>query len=307
MTLTSIPKRFGLRLRNRLARNMARKAGEALGPDVDMEIGRKLLHAAGDRVPPDRSVSRADVELAGLNTLVFSPRKNPRPGQMLFIHGGGYSRGSAHGHSPFISRLAARLNLKTRAIDYRLAPEHPFPAGLDDCEAAYKALRVGLDGPLVLAGDSAGAGLALALCVRLKAQGAALPDALILYSPWCDLTNSAESMRTKSEIDPMFEGHWFPIGAQYYAPGDDRTRPEISPLFGDFDGFPPALIQVGSDEVLLDDSLRLEQRMSDAGVDVTCEVWDGMWHDFPMFQPLLPEGRMANKRARAWLDARLGA
>jgi acetyl esterase/lipase len=304
MTIEHIPPRAGLRIRNRLARNMARKAGQALGPDVDMEVGRKLLHAAGDRVPPDRSVTRADVELAGLNTLVFSP-SDPRPGQMLFIHGGGYSRGSAHGHSPFVSRLAAKLNLKTRAIDYRLAPEHPFPAGLDDCEAAYKALRDGYDGPLVLAGDSAGAGLALALCVRLKAQGEPLPDALILYSPWCDLTNTAESMTTKSDIDPMFEGHWFPIGADYYAPDADRTQPEISPLFADFAGFPPTLIQVGSDETLLDDSTRLDARMADAGVDVTCEVWDGMWHDFPLFQPLLPEGRMANKRARAWLDESL--
>ena len=304
MTIEHIPPRFGLRLRNHLARNMAKKAGQALGPDVDMDVGRKLLHAAGDRIPPDRSVSRANVELAGLNTLVFSPR-NPRPGQMLFIHGGGYSRGSAHGHSPFISRLAARLNLKTRAIDYRLAPEHPFPAGLDDCEAAYRALRDGLEGPLVLAGDSAGGGLALALTTRLKTQGTALPDALVLYSPWCDLTNSGESRTTKSDADPMLKGHWLPVGAQYYAPGEDLTRPEISPLFADFDGFPPTLIQVGSDEVLLDDSTQLERRMTEAGVDVTCEIWDGMWHDFPMFQPLLPEGRKANIRARTWLDTRL--
>lgn len=238
MTVITIPPRFGLRLRNRLARNLARKAGQALSPDIDMEVGRKLLHAAGDRIPPDRSVVRADVELAGLNTLVFGP-KNPRPGQMLFIHGGGYSRGSAHGHSPFISRLAARLNLKTRAIDYRLAPEHPFPAGLDDCDAAYRALRDGLEGPLVLAGDSAGAGLALALTARLKTQGAALPDALILYSPWCDLTVSGDSARTKNDGDPMLKGDWLPLGAELYAPGANLTEPEISPLFADFIGFPP--------------------------------------------------------------------
>lgn len=304
MTIEHIPPRFGLKLRNALARNMARKSGQALSPGVDMEIGRKLLHSAGDRIPPDKSVVRADVKLAGLDTLVFGPRE-PRPGQMLFIHGGGYCRGSAHGHSPFVSRLAARLNLKTRSIDYRLAPEHPWPAGLDDCEAAYKALRKGMEGPLVVAGDSAGGGLALALTTRLKAKGEALPDALILYSPWCDLTVSGESAKTKNEADPMLKGDWLVEGASLYAPGQDLTAPEISPLFADFTGFPPTAIQVGSDEVLLDDSIRLEKRMREAGVDVTCEVWEALWHDFPLFQPLLPEGRMATRRTRAWLDARL--
>ena len=304
MTIEHIPPRAGLRIRNHFARKMARKSGAALGPDMDMEIGRKLLHSAGDRIPPDKSVVRADVKLAGLDTLVFGP-KSPRPGQMLFIHGGGYCRGSAHGHSPFVSRLAAQLNFKTRSIDYRLAPEHKWPAGLDDCEAAYHALRDGMDGPLVVAGDSAGGGLALALTARLKANGHSLPDALILYSPWCDLTVSGESPQTRNDIDPMLKGHWLPEGAALYAPDQDLTHPEISPLFADFSGFPPTAIQVGSDEVLLDDSIRLEQRMSEAGVDVHCEVWEGLWHDFPLFQPLLPEGRAAGKRVRAWLDQRL--
>lgn len=303
MTLITIPKRPGLRIRNHFARNMARKAGLALSPEMDMEAGRKLLHAAGDRIPLEKSVVKADVELAGRKTLVFGP-KTPRPGQMLYIHGGGYCRGSAHGHSAFVSRLSAALNVKIRSITYRLAPEHPFPAGLDDCEAAYDALREGLDGPLIVAGDSAGGGLALALTTRLKSKNRTLPDGLILFSPWCDLTVSGDSSRTKNEVDPMLKGHWLPEAVKLYAPERDPAQPEISPLFGDLGGFPPTLIQTGSDEVLLDDSTRLEARLSEAGGDVACEIWEGMWHDFAMFQPLLPEGRMAGKRARAWLDER---
>ncbi|WP_421790101.1 alpha/beta hydrolase [Hyphobacterium sp.] len=306
MTLITIPKRPGLRLRNHFARNMARKAGLALSPNVEMEVGRKMLAAAGDRIPLEKSVVKADVELAGRDALVFGP-KTPRPGQMLYIHGGGYCRGSPHGHSPFVSRLSAALNIKIRSNTYRLAPEHPFPAGLEDCEAAYDALREGMDGPLIVAGDSAGGGLALALTTRLKAKGRPLPDALILFSPWCDLTVTGTSTQTKNEVDPMLQGHWLPEAVKLYAPDMAPAQPEISPLFADFAGFPPTLIQTGSDEVLLDDSVRLESRMSEAGVDATCEIWEGMWHDFAMFQPLLPEGRMAGKRARAWLDERFPA
>ncbi len=301
MTIEHIAPRFGLKLRTGLARNMARKASKGLSPDVDMEIGRKLMDSAGDRVPMSKKVVYADVELAGLRTLVFGP-SDPRPGQMLFLHGGGYCRGSAYSHRPFVSRLAADLNMKTRSPDYRLAPEHPCPAAIEDALAAYRDLREGLDGPLVVAGDSAGGGLTMALVLKLKSLGEPLPDALILYSPWVDLTVSGENARERDAVDPMLKSDWLGRAAAMYAGDLDPAGPECSPLFADLSGLPPTLIQVGSDEVLLDDSLRLAERMDDASVAVSCEVWEGLWHDFPLFQPLLPEGRMANKRARAWLD-----
>lgn len=299
--IETIPRRSGLRLRTWLARRMARKAARGLSPDVDMAAGRKILDSAGKRIPMDRSVVYADVQLAGLRTLVFGP-KAPRDGQLLYLHGCGYCRGSAFSHRPFISRLATALNMKTRAPDYRLAPEHPCPAAVDDCLAAYRDMRKGMDGPVIVAGDSAGGGLALALTQRLKALGEALPDALILYSPWCDLTVSGANAFTNNAVDPLLQAEWLQEAAPLYGGDMDLADPRVSPLFADFTGFPPTLIQTGTDEVLLDDTTRLAERMEQAGVEVTCELWDGLWHVFPLFQPLLPEGRTANRRARKWLD-----
>lgn len=299
--IETIPPRFGLKIRTALGRRMARRASQGLSPDVDMEVGRKIMESAGKRIPMDRSVVYADVQLAGLRTLVFGPNA-PRAGQLLYLHGGGYCRGSAFSHRPFISRLAAALNMKTRAPDYRLAPEHPCPAAVDDCLAAYRDMRKGMEGPVVVAGDSAGGGLALALTQRLKALGEALPDALILYSPWCDLTVSGENAFTKNAVDPLLQAEWLQEAAPLYGGDMDLADPRVSPLFGDFDGFPPTLIQTGSDEVLLDDTTRLFDRLDAAHVDVACEVWTGLWHVFPIFQPLVPEGRAANRRARKWLD-----
>jgi acetyl esterase/lipase len=306
MTFEQIPPRRGFRFRTRLARRMARKASLGLSPDVEMATGRKIVDSAGDRIPMDRSVVYADVQLAGLRTLVFGP-KAPREGQLLYLHGGGYCRGSAYSHRPFISRLAAALNMKTRAPDYRLAPEHPCPAAVDDCLAAYRDMRKGMDGPVVVAGDSAGGGLAPALTLRLKELGEALPDALILYSPWCDLTVSGENTFSNNAVDPLLQAEWLQEAASLYGGEMDLADPRVSPLFGEFNGFPPTLIQTGSDEVLLDDTTRLFERLNAADVDVSCEIWTGLWHVFPMFQPLLPEGRTANRRARKWLDERLAS
>jgi len=299
--IETIPPRFGLKIRTALGRGMARRASKGLSPEVDMEVGRKIMDSAGKRIPMDKSVVYADVQLAGLRTLVFGP-KAPRDGQLLYLHGGGYCRGSAYSHRPFISRLASALNMKTRAPDYRLAPEHPCPAAVDDCLAAYLDMRNGMEGPLVVAGDSAGGGLAIALTHKLKELGEPLPDALILYSPWCDLTVSGENAFAKNASDPLLQAEWLKEAAPLYGGDMDLADPRVSPLFGEFDGFPPTLIQTGSDEVLLDDTTRLVERMDAANVDVSCEVWTGLWHVFPIFQPLVPEGRTANRRARKWLD-----
>jgi epsilon-lactone hydrolase len=301
MTIETIPPRAGLRLRTWFGRRMARRASVGLSPDVEMETGRKILDSAGDRIPMDKSVVYADVQLAGLRTLVFGP-KAPRKGQLLYLHGGGYCRGSAYSHRPFISRLAAVLNMKTRAPDYRLAPEHPCPAAVEDALAAYRDMRKGMEGPLVVAGDSAGGGLALALTLKLKTLGEALPDALILYSPWTDLTISGPNVEAKDAVDPLLRSDWISRAAELYGGELGRDDPLCSPLFGEFADFPPTLIQTGTDEVLLDDSTRLADQMDAARVEVRCEVWTGLWHVFPLFQPLLPEGRMAGRRARAWLD-----
>lgn len=302
-----ISARFPISPRRWLARRMAVKAGQTtMSADLPTEKARALMDKAGDRLPVARDVEIVHAEYAGRPALRFIP-SSVRPGALLFLHGGGYSRGSAQSHKPVVSRLAAALKVEAISIDYRLAPEHPCPAGIEDGLAAWRKLRSETDGPILVAGDSAGGGLSLALTLRLKEAGEALPDALYLISPWTDLTITGESARTKCGIDPMLRTENLAEAARDYARETDAGSPDCSPLFADLSGLPPVLIQVGTDEILLDDSVRLAERLDAAGVQVQCEVWDKMWHDFPLFAPLLPEADAAMKRVTRWAEPYLSA
>lgn len=302
-----IPARSPISLRRWLGRRMATKAGQtSLSPDNPAEVARAMMDKAGDRVPSAANVQIGKIEYAGRPALRFIP-PSPRPGALLYLHGGGYSRGSSQSHKPIVSRLSDALRLEAISLDYRLAPEHPCPAGIEDALNAWYELRDSVDGPIIVAGDSAGGGLTLAMTGRLKAAEAKLPDALYLISPWTDLTMSGESARTKDGIDPMLKSHYLAKGAEVYAGDLDPASPDCSPLFADLSGMPPTLIQVGSDEVLLDDSVRLAEKMVAAGVDVRCEVWEKMWHDFPLFAPLVPEAGKAIERVAAWSEPYLSA
>ncbi|TGY90420.1 alpha/beta hydrolase [Marinicauda algicola] len=299
--------RSPISLRRWLGRRMAAKAGRtSLSPDNPPEVARAMMDKAGERVPAASGVEIGRIEYAGRPALRFIP-PSPRPGALLFLHGGGYSRGSSHSHKPVVSRLSKALSLEAVSLDYRLAPEHPCPAGIEDALAAFRTLRSDVQGPILVAGDSAGGGLTLAMTLRLKAGGETLPDALYLISPWTDLTMSGDSAKTLDGIDPMLRAHYLDKGAAIYAGKTDRAHPDCSPLFGDLSGLPPTLIQVGSDEVLLDDSTRLAQRLEAAGVEVRCEVWERMWHDFPLFAPLLPEADRAIARVADWAHGYLSA
>ena len=291
-----------------LGRRMAEKAGRTtLSPDQPAEVQRARLDKNGDRVPPARGVAITRIEHGDRPALRFIP-EGSRPGALLYLHGGGYSRGSAQSHKPVISRLSALLHLETVAPDYRLAPEHPCPAAIEDALASYRQLRRDVDGPIIVAGDSAGGGLSLALTLRLKAAGEALPDALILFSPWADLTISGGTAASKDGIDPMLRTANLKAASAEYVGEGDASGPDASPLFADLSGLPPTLIQVGEDEILLDDSLRLSERLAASGVAHHCEVWEKMWHDFQLFAPLVREADIALRRCRDWagpyLDAR---
>jgi monoterpene epsilon-lactone hydrolase len=217
---------------------------------------------------------------------------------VLYLHGGGYAVGSPASHRHLAAAVSEAAGAPVLSLDYRLAPEHPFPAAVQDAVAGYRwLLKQGIaPGRIAIAGDSAGGGLTVAALLSLRGEGDRLPALGLCISPWLDLTCTAASYESKAEIDPMInleDVMWF--ASMYLGKTDPRT-PLASPLFADLQGLPPLLIQVGSDEVLLDDSIRLDARAKEAGVDSTLEVWDDMVHVWHLFYPMLKEGRDALSR-----------
>ncbi|KPP80576.1 MAG: esterase / lipase [Oceanicaulis sp. HLUCCA04] len=305
MTIETIPARKGLRLRSFLGRRMARKAGRSsLSPATSAEHARARMDKAGRQLPMPKDVEVARTEIGGCDALAFAP-ENARKGVLIYLHGGGYSRGSALSHRALVARMAAAFSLNAISVNYRMAPEHPCPAAIDDAVSALEAIMANESGPVILGGDSAGGGLALSATIRLRDAGKRVPDALYLLSPWTDLSMSGESVQTKAMHDPMLNPDYLGAGGQLYLGGRPGTDPQASPLFAELKGLPPTLIQVGSDEILLSDSTRLAEKLEAAGVPVECEIWEGMWHDFQIFAPLIPEADWAIDRARVWVEFQL--
>jgi monoterpene epsilon-lactone hydrolase len=223
-------------------------------------------------------------------------------GTILYLHGGGYYFCSPRSHRSLVFQLAARSGARTFSLDYRLAPEHPFPAALDDALAAYRRLVADGTPPdsIVVAGDSAGGGLALALLVALRDSSDALPAAALLFSPWTDLAATGDTLVTNDGADPMFRGAAVARAARFYLGDTDPTHPYASPVYADLAGLPPLFIQAGSTEVLLDDARRTAKRATAAGVLVEFEVWRKMPHVWQLFAPFVPEARRALDRAAAF-------
>lgn len=217
---------------------------------------------------------------------------------IFYLHGGGYTLGSINTHREMVSRLSRAAGARALAINYRLAPEHPFPAAVEDSTAAYRwLLGNGVNpGRMVIAGDSAGGGLTIATLVALRDAGVPLPAAAVCLSPWVDLEGLGESMRTKAAVDPMIPAEMIAEGGKAYLGGADPRTPLAAPLYADLTGLPPLLLQVGTSEVLLDDSTRLAERARAVGVDVTLEPWDDMIHVWQIFAAMLPEGQQAIDR-----------
>jgi epsilon-lactone hydrolase len=226
---------------------------------------------------------------------------------VLYLHGGGYVMGSLNTHRAFASHLAARTGLPVLVVDYRLGPEFPFPAALDDALAAYEWLLVqGFSaGRVVIAGDSAGGGLTLATLLALRDRGRPLPAAAVPISPWTDLTLSGDSMDALEAQDPMVQRVGLQRMADWYLGDQDATDPLASPVFGDCAGLPPLLIHVGAVETLLDDSTRFAARAEAAGVDVTLEVWPEMIHVWHAFGPMVPESEAGVTRVAEFVAQHL--
>jgi acetyl esterase/lipase len=226
---------------------------------------------------------------------------------LVYFHGGGYAMGSLATHRPLCARLSRLASVRVLNVGYRLAPEHPHPAAVDDATAAVRWVYAQGFAPsrVALGGDSAGGGLTLAALLALRDAGAPLPAAAFCISPWTDLSASGDSIETKAAADPMVtEGPLREMAALYLAGKDPRT-PLASPLFANLRGLPPLLVQVGSDELLLDDATRLASRARDAGVDVTLEIWEDMFHVWHAFGDMLPEAVRACERIAAWLRPHL--
>jgi monoterpene epsilon-lactone hydrolase len=226
---------------------------------------------------------------------------------ILYLHGGGYVAMSSRTHRSLTSRLATWSDTSLFALNYRLAPEYRFPAALDDAAAAFRALITGGMPPsrIVVAGDSAGGGLALALLVALREARDVLPAAAVLFSPWTDLAGTGQSMVDNSDRDALFFGCRVRALARHYLGSTPATHPLASPVYADLGGLPPLLIQVSASEVLLDDARRVVENATRVGVPTALQVWPNSPHGWQVFAPILPEGRAAIYTAAAFVRAML--
>jgi acetyl esterase/lipase len=231
-------------------------------------------------------------------------------GTLLYLHGGGYYQGSPATHRRLVTALIEAAGIRALSLDYRLAPENPFPAAVEDAVTAYRWLtRPAGEAPsqVIVAGDSAGGGLASALLVALRNAGDALPAGAYLMSPWTDLAGTGQSLRTRADVEPMLDPGSVVATARLYRPEGDLTDPLVSPLYADLAALPPLLVHVGDSEILLDDARRLVQRARAAGVPAELEEWPDAFHVFQMLVGLIPEADEAVARAGAWMAKRLAA
>ena len=268
----------------------------------------RAFYASFGEMPLPEGTQVSETALGGVPALdVAVPSVAADAGVLLYLHGGGYVIGAASTGVPLTAALAARTGLRVLSLDYRIAPEALFPAAVDDALAAYRALLDDNDpARVVLAGDSAGGGLALATLLAARDAGLPLPAAVVAFSGWFDLTLSGASLTGKESVDPVFDAADIQEYANAYLPeGADPSAPLASPLLADLRGLPPLLLQVGSHEVLLDDSTGLAARAAAADVEVTLEVYPGSAHVFQHHNATEPTAARALDSAAAFLVRRL--
>jgi len=284
---------------------MLRDAPFDLGGDVVTQ--RPLLEQmlTGHPLAPD--VHTSAEQLGGVPVIFVAVAGSEASGVILHLHGGGFALGSASSSVGFVSDLARKARMSAVSVDYRLAPEYPYPAALDDATAAYRALLKREGGPerIVVSGESAGGNLALELLTAAKQRGLPMPAAAALFSPMTDLTATGESFTTKAGVDPNITAAAIKTRARDYlnATGTDPADPSVSPIFADLTGLPPLLVQAGSHEVLLDDATRLATRAAVHDVAVILDITPEVGHVFQAFSAILDEGDQALTRAGAFLHS----
>ncbi len=296
-------------LRSRILHLTIQRVLGAIDTNLSVQEQRSrmdILARRGIRIP--RGVTACSVGVDGVHAEWIEPVGVDPCKVILYLHGGGYCICSIDTHRGLAARLALASRARVLIIGYRLAPENPYPAALEDAITSYRwLLRQGISPQqIAIGGDSAGGGLTLSTALSLRANSETLPAGLFLISPWTDLTFSGNSMRTRKKIDPIFGKQGVTLQfAPSYLGIHDPSNPLISPLFADLKGLPPTFIQVGDDEILLDDSTRLEKKLKASSVEVNLEVWKGMWHVFQAFAPYAPESLLAIDKIGAFVRQKI--
>lgn len=265
---------------------------------MPLRIQRRVIDPPRPKTEPMRQVDMTPVDAGGVRAEWFSQPHSDANRVVLYLHGGGYSTGSINSHRDFLARLCIAGGMRVLAADYRLAPEHPFPAQLEDARRVYSWLieEQGIHPDhIVIGGESAGAGLTLSTLVALRDERLPLPAGAVLVSGWFDLEPRSTSMQFNRHYDFVTRMSVRTM-AKRFAPRQEHANPLVSPVHAHMEGLPPLLIQVGAAETLLDDSLRVAERARSAGVDVRLEVWPDMIHAWHVFAPMLEEGRRAIDR-----------
>jgi acetyl esterase/lipase len=267
--------------------------------DATVEQKRQRAATVERLVPrPPPGTRTLAVDAGGVGAARISTRASQPGRHVLFLHGGGFIAGSPSLYRQLTWRIASAAQSRVLSVDYRLAPEHPFPAALDDAMAAYRWLLAEGAAPerVAVMGDSAGGGLALSLLLRLRDEGVPLPAAAVALSPWTDLALTGRSFTVNAGVDPLLSADQARRFVHHYLAGTDPRSPYASPLYGEPAGLPPTIIQVGSDEVLRDDAVRMAERMRAAGCRVELEIWPRMPHVWHLFAPVVPEAQRAIER-----------
>lgn len=261
---------------------------------ISVEAVRKGLEMIAAMAPRTKDLKRIKVDISGIKAEWLTIPGVAEKHAILYLHGGGYVAGSPKTSRDFATRIARASKARILIINYRLAPEHPFPAAVEDALTVYRWL-VSTEGvkpnDIVITGDSAGGGLTTATLVKLRDEGDSLPAAAALISPWADLACTGESFKTNVEVDPLVTQEGLKFMAEKYLGGEDARNPLASPVYANLQGLPPLYISVGSTELLRDDAVRLADRAKAVGVNVTLDIWEDMPHVFQQTAQVTPEGK----------------
>jgi acetyl esterase/lipase len=280
-------------------------------PNLPVETARaQFERIAGAFLVRAMGVAVEQTQIAGVDVDWLRPKNAREDKVLLYLHGGAYVIGSPRTHRQLVSHTARAAGVVAVLPDYRLAPEHPFPAAIDDAVAVYNGLLASGFKPedIIISGDSAGGGLSVATLLQLRHAGLPMPAAAVLLSPFLDVTGSGESATTRADRDPWFDVADLHVVAAYYCPDESEWQnPLVSPVFANVAGLPPMLIQVGDDEILLSDSTRLAKKLEAEGVEVELEVWPHMWHVFQMFIRKMPESGAAVRKIAAYIQKRFSS